>query len=53
MKHTITVKRDVFGEGGVLVAQETETIELDSVQDAGEVWDRWMANGAFGKAPES
>ena len=47
MKHTISVIRDILDDQGVLRAQETESLELDSQVDPVEVWDHFMSIGAF------
>jgi hypothetical protein len=47
MKHVISVTRDMLDDQGILVAQETESLELDDKIDPPEVWDFYMAKGAF------
>ncbi len=51
MKHVISVCRDLLDDQGVLVAQETESLELDDKVDPPEVWDHYMAKGAFAVEP--
>ena len=52
MKHVISVTRDQVNDQGILVAQETESLELDDKVDPPEVWDHYMAEGAFAVDPQ-
>jgi hypothetical protein len=52
MKHTISVTRDMLDDQGILLAQETESLELDDKTDPPEVWDHFMAKGAFAVDPQ-
>jgi hypothetical protein len=47
MKHVISVTRDMLDDQGILVAQETESLELDNQVDSPETWTHYMAHGAF------
>ena len=53
MKHVISVCRDLLDDQGILVAQETESLELDDKVEPPEVWDHYMAKGAFAVDPQS
>lgn len=46
MKLTVAVTRDVLNPEGAFVAQETETLEIDSVSDA-RAFEIFSKSGAF------